>query len=56
MKSHDKAMAEYDNLPQEPRSQRVPPPPTMALERGKASHLGLDREDIAPASAEPPGS
>ena len=24
MKSHDKAMAEYDNLPQEPRSQRAP--------------------------------
>jgi hypothetical protein len=25
MNSYDKAMAEYDNLPQEPRSQRVPP-------------------------------
>jgi hypothetical protein len=25
MKSHDKAMAEYEDLPQEPRSQRVPP-------------------------------
>jgi hypothetical protein len=29
MDSHDKAMAEYDKLPQEPRSQRVPSSPTM---------------------------
>jgi hypothetical protein len=50
MKSHDKAMAEYDKLPQEPRSQRVPPPPTM-VEKEVKPHLGLDREDIAPASA-----
>ena len=50
MNSHDKAMAEYDNLPQEPRSQRVPPPPTM-VEKEVKPHPGLNRKDIDPASA-----
>jgi len=45
MNSHDKAMAEYDNLPQEPRSQRVPPPPTM-VEKEVKPHPGSRLENV----------
>jgi hypothetical protein len=55
MKSHDKAMAEYDKLPQEPRSQRVPPPPTkeITVKPHPGSHLKSVEEFKEPAKNRP---
>jgi hypothetical protein len=52
MKSHDKAMAEYEDLPQEPRSQRVPPVGGGSREVKPAP--GSDLKDKGPARSEPP--
>jgi hypothetical protein len=51
MNSYDKAMADYDNLPQEPRSQRVPP---LTGSRSVEPAPGSKLEDKGPARSEPP--
>jgi hypothetical protein len=55
MDSHDKAMAEYDKLPQETRSQRVPPSPTMvAKEVNLAPGSNLKGIELASAKRRVP--
>jgi hypothetical protein len=51
MNSYDKAMADYDNLPQEPRSQRVPP---LTGSRSVEPAPGSQLKDKGPARSEPP--
>ena len=51
MNSYDKAMVEYDNLPQEPRSQRVPP---LTGSRSVEPAPGSQLKDKGPARSEPP--
>jgi hypothetical protein len=51
MKSHAKAMAEYEDLPQEPRSQRAPP---LTGSRNVEPAPGSQLKDKGPARSEPP--
>jgi hypothetical protein len=52
MNSHDKAMAEYENLPQEPLPQRAPPVGGGSREVKPAP--GSQLKDKGPARSEPP--
>jgi hypothetical protein len=52
MNSYDKAMIEYDDLPQEPRSQRAPQLGGGSREVKPAP--GSDLKDKGPARSEPP--